>query len=125
MRLNHVEPFYAFLLHFYSEHSKERGSALAKPFARAISHGQALYKGDRKQLGSPAASTHGAAPTRGQAVGVALARGLPTRGGACQRPGRRGSARGQPIEWRRPQGQCPWLAHRGATPAHQQGAARG
>ncbi|RZS28263.1 hypothetical protein BHM03_00061833 [Ensete ventricosum] len=50
MRLNHVKSFYAFLLHFRSEGSKERGwSTMARPSARLTDHDQPPCKGGQPQ----------------------------------------------------------------------------
>ncbi|RRT75633.1 hypothetical protein B296_00002348 [Ensete ventricosum] len=50
MRLNRVESFYAFLLHFRNEGSKERGrSTMARPFAKATDHDQPPCRGGRPQ----------------------------------------------------------------------------
>ncbi|RWW86970.1 hypothetical protein BHE74_00004224 [Ensete ventricosum] len=49
MRLNHVESFYAFLLHFHSEGSEEEGRpATASPHAVSTTHGQAAAKAPSK-----------------------------------------------------------------------------
>ncbi|RWW29870.1 hypothetical protein GW17_00005582 [Ensete ventricosum] len=68
MRLNHVELFYAFLLHFLSEDSEEEGwPATASPHAGPATHGQAGCKWQ-----SPAGA-----------------------GGGCPPQGRKGQPRGQ------------------------------
>ncbi|RRT62140.1 hypothetical protein B296_00015690 [Ensete ventricosum] len=42
MRLNRVELFYAFMLHFYNEGNEEKGRlAMANPPCRPATHGQA------------------------------------------------------------------------------------
>ncbi|RZS20084.1 hypothetical protein BHM03_00052562 [Ensete ventricosum] len=79
---------------------------MSRPFARATGHSQALYKGDRLRSGllqgpslarvAPAASSQGAAPTRGQPV--------------------RGSGRVKPTEGRRPQRR---LMREWRPPAHE------
>ncbi|RWW59072.1 hypothetical protein BHE74_00034028 [Ensete ventricosum] len=51
MRLNRVESFYAFLLRFRSEGSKERGRpAMARPSTRAADHGHTPCRGGRPRL---------------------------------------------------------------------------
>ncbi|RWW60613.1 hypothetical protein BHE74_00032389 [Ensete ventricosum] len=52
MRLNRVESFYAFLLHFCSEGSKEEGRpATASPHVGPATHGQAAAKAPHKGVG--------------------------------------------------------------------------
>ncbi|RZR92585.1 hypothetical protein BHM03_00020893 [Ensete ventricosum] len=56
-RLNRVELFYAFLLHFRSEGSKERGwSATVRPSTTVAGHGQAPYRDRRPWPGHLQAS---------------------------------------------------------------------
>ncbi|RWV82122.1 hypothetical protein GW17_00056408, partial [Ensete ventricosum] len=84
MRLNHVELFYAFLLHFRSEGSKEEGRpAIVSPHVGPATHGQAKAKapqgGGRLRPGPThkgqhlrarrAATVGNAAPARGLAAG--------------------------------------------------------
>ncbi|RWW73771.1 hypothetical protein BHE74_00018313 [Ensete ventricosum] len=74
MRLNRVESFYAFLLHFCRERSEEERPAMVRPPAGVASHGQATCRGGQPWSGylqgwpamakSPVgAATHGQAPT--------------------------------------------------------------
>ncbi|RRT58565.1 hypothetical protein B296_00044479 [Ensete ventricosum] len=105
MTFNRVESFYAFLLRFRSESSKERGwLAMSRPSTRAVDHGQATCRGGRPRLaplqGWPvAAKATGAAtskrqhsyprPGRKERLLAALpqgatARGTPARGGRQQ-----------------------------------------
>ncbi|RZR93415.1 hypothetical protein BHM03_00021922 [Ensete ventricosum] len=70
-RLNHIELFYGFLLHFHNEGYEERGrSAMARPSTRATARGQAKE---------------------------AVICGHPTRGGACPWLGRRGNTHPRPC----------------------------
>ncbi|RRT41453.1 hypothetical protein B296_00026695 [Ensete ventricosum] len=72
MRLNHVELFYVFLLHFRSESSKERGwPTMSRPSAKVADHGQATYRGGRPRP----------APLQGQPVAVAAASKSRRKGG--------------------------------------------
>ncbi|RRT58826.1 hypothetical protein B296_00024235 [Ensete ventricosum] len=75
MRLNRVESFYVFLLHFRSEESPckgQPGMAMASPLAGVANH---LQGGDRLQPRPPynATAGHGQAPCKGQPPAVAAA----------------------------------------------------
>ncbi|RWV78439.1 hypothetical protein GW17_00060600 [Ensete ventricosum] len=64
MRLNHVELFYAFLLHFRSESSEERGRpTMSRPSTNVADHGQATYRECRPRP----------APLQGRPIAVATA----------------------------------------------------
>ncbi|RRT44163.1 hypothetical protein B296_00031898 [Ensete ventricosum] len=86
MRLNHVESFYMFLLHFRSECNEERGrQAIARPSARVADHGQALYRGGRPWSGPYRGGHKRPGPPTRAVVEAAPSRGLLARGDACQR----------------------------------------
>ncbi|RRT68547.1 hypothetical protein B296_00012357 [Ensete ventricosum] len=85
MRLNRVESFYAFLLHFRSKHSKEEDGrpTMARPYAGALAMAWPLAKGwlvvVKGRLAVAKAPCTGAAGCR-QLVGVAGCRATPVRG---------------------------------------------
>ncbi|RWV87823.1 hypothetical protein GW17_00050144 [Ensete ventricosum] len=65
MRLNHVESFYTFLLHFYGKRSEERAQlAMARPSTGVAGYGLATWL---PLVGAPAGATpmEGAARVRG------------------------------------------------------------
>ncbi|RZS04903.1 hypothetical protein BHM03_00035300 [Ensete ventricosum] len=77
MRLNHVESFYAFLLHFRSEDSEEEGRpTTASPHARLATHGQAAAKAPCKGATDYSRASLQGSPTP-------LARAAAYRGDAC------------------------------------------
>ncbi|RRT37759.1 hypothetical protein B296_00019726 [Ensete ventricosum] len=51
IRLNHIESFYAFLLHFCSECNEERRPATARSLEGVVDHGQAPYRGGHPRPG--------------------------------------------------------------------------
>ncbi|RWW38770.1 hypothetical protein BHE74_00055978 [Ensete ventricosum] len=70
MRLNHVESFYTFLLHFYGKRSEERAQlAMARPSTGVAGYGLATCKeaAGLPLVGAPAGATpmEGAARVRG------------------------------------------------------------
>ncbi|RWW25164.1 hypothetical protein GW17_00010509 [Ensete ventricosum] len=126
MRLNHVESFYVFLLHFRSKHSEEEDGrpATTRPLAGAVGCGQVgpLQRGDLLRLMPPA---------RGRsAVAKAPCKGAT---GCGQGPMHRGrpapaSLQGRPAVGRRPRrsrrdSARPRRGHRGD--AHPRPARRG
>ncbi|RWW36091.1 hypothetical protein BHE74_00058911 [Ensete ventricosum] len=82
MRLNRVESFYAFLLHFRSQSSKERRQlAMARPSARAAEHGHTPCRGGRPLL----------APIQGRPAVTKVAGAAASKKRLCRpRPGRKG-----------------------------------
>ncbi|RRT46562.1 hypothetical protein B296_00000868 [Ensete ventricosum] len=60
MRLNRVELFYAFLLHFHSKGSEERGwQVMARASIGVVDYGQDLYRGGPTRSGPLARATKG------------------------------------------------------------------
>ncbi|RRT50581.1 hypothetical protein B296_00009787 [Ensete ventricosum] len=76
MRLHHIELFYAFLLCFHCEHSKEGRLAMAKPPSRVVDHGQAPYGEQQPTIGDWA--------TRGQGQLQRDARGAVAHSPGCR-----------------------------------------
>ncbi|RWW43038.1 hypothetical protein BHE74_00051343 [Ensete ventricosum] len=113
MRLNHVESFYAFLLHFCSEGSEEEGQpATTSPHAWSATHGQAMAKASLQGRSAPLAGVAACKGGRHRSQGQQPTRevGVASRGSACEhswlRLARRGGScpRAHPLAAQRPQG---------------------
>ncbi|RZS19299.1 hypothetical protein BHM03_00051672 [Ensete ventricosum] len=94
MRLNRVELFCMFLLHFRSKRSEEGRSATTRPPVRVAGHGQATCRSCKLRpgpparaiaRGQPAIAPAGAAPTEVPPSGIAPARKGGTYGHSARR----------------------------------------
>ncbi|RRT64429.1 hypothetical protein B296_00005100 [Ensete ventricosum] len=100
MRLNHIELYYVFLLHFPSEGSEERGwPTTARPLQGRRQADRAASKGDRATSLQGAARAVGVGPVASTQRGGArsLSREVPPEGSDAYRRGNRLWAR-RPLD---------------------------
>ncbi|RZS28683.1 hypothetical protein BHM03_00062317 [Ensete ventricosum] len=94
MRLNRVESFYAFLLHFHSEDNEEEGQqGMAQPLAKGrLAAARPPARGGHPQGQQPSAGTTDCGQTARGGCPWRAYKGRPTRGQPCRL--RRGSGDG-------------------------------